>query len=105
MERQFIALMECDSDDMSYILLHSGGTENHLVLVDLRPMGGDGTRAGLILDEVSITINKNTCPGDTSALSPGGIRIGKLAISLPRENSKLGSKQAEKLISLKFDNN
>ncbi|XP_041458949.1 serine hydroxymethyltransferase, mitochondrial-like [Lytechinus variegatus] len=66
--------------DKGYTLI-TGGTENHLVLVDLRPMGGDGTRTTLVLDEVSITLNKNTCPGDTNAFNPGGVRIGAPAMT------------------------
>lgn len=58
------------------LFLHSGGTDNHLVLVDLRPRGMDGARAERVLELVSITANKNTCPGDKSALTPGGLRLG-----------------------------
>lgn len=54
-----------------------GGTDNHLVLVDLRPKGMDGARAERVLELVSITANKNTCPGDKSALTPGGLRLGE----------------------------
>lgn len=54
-----------------------GGTENHLVLVDLRPKGLDGARAERVLELVSITANKNTCPGDRSAITPGGLRLGE----------------------------
>eukprot|EP00126_Sphaerothecum_destruens_P002737 Sdes_comp16162_c0_seq2m5410 len=61
--------------------LVSGGTDNHLVLVDLRPKGVDGARAELILEMVGITVNKNTCPGDTSALIPGGLRLGTPALT------------------------
>ncbi|XP_010553405.1 PREDICTED: serine hydroxymethyltransferase 3, chloroplastic [Tarenaya hassleriana] len=61
--------------------LVSGGTDNHLVLVDLRPMGIDGARVEKILDMASITLNKNSVPGDKSALVPGGIRIGAPAMT------------------------
>lgn len=57
--------------------LPSGGTDNHLVLVDLRPKGLDGARAERVLELVSITANKNTCPGDRSAITPGGLRLGE----------------------------
>ncbi len=53
-----------------------GGTDNHLVLVDLRPKT-DGARAERIMELCSITANKNTCPGDKSALNPSGLRLGK----------------------------
>lgn len=59
------------------LLLLTGGTDNHLVLVDLRPKGMDGARAERVLELASITANKNTCPGDKSALTPGGLRLGK----------------------------
>ncbi|CAK9324411.1 unnamed protein product [Citrullus colocynthis] len=61
--------------------LVSGGSDNHLVLVDLRPLGIDGARVEKILDMASITLNKNSVPGDTSALVPGGIRIGSPAMT------------------------
>ncbi|XP_071312184.1 serine hydroxymethyltransferase, mitochondrial isoform X1 [Agelaius tricolor] len=61
--------------------LVSGGTDNHLVLVDLRPKGMDGARAERVLELVSITANKNTCPGDRSALTPGGLRLGAPALT------------------------
>ncbi|XP_041900570.1 serine hydroxymethyltransferase, mitochondrial, partial [Corvus kubaryi] len=61
--------------------LVSGGTDNHLVLVDLRPKGIDGARAERVLELVSITANKNTCPGDKSALTPGGLRLGAPALT------------------------
>ncbi|NXF27790.1 GLYM protein, partial [Rhodinocichla rosea] len=61
--------------------LVSGGTDNHLVLVDLRPKGVDGARAERVLELVSITANKNTCPGDRSALTPGGLRLGAPALT------------------------
>ena len=61
--------------------LVSGGSDNHLVLVDLRPAGIDGARVEKILDMASITLNKNSVPGDKSALVPGGIRIGSPAMT------------------------
>merc|ERR1712078_671283 len=63
------------------ITLVSGGTDNHLVLADLRPMGVDGARAEFVLDLASITLNKNSVPGDKSAIVPGGIRIGTPALT------------------------
>ncbi|CAL1404479.1 unnamed protein product [Linum trigynum] len=66
--------------ELGYKLV-SGGSDNHLVLVDLRPMGIDGARVEKILDLASITLNKNSVPGDKSALVPGGIRIGSPAMT------------------------
>ncbi|KAJ6838889.1 serine hydroxymethyltransferase 3, chloroplastic isoform X1 [Iris pallida] len=89
--------------------LVSGGSDNHLVMVDLRSMGIDGARVEKILDMSSITLNKNSVPGenlslhahfisihfypptpyfrincfkgDKSALVPGGILIGSPAMT------------------------
>ena len=61
--------------------LVSGGTENHLVLVDLKSKGIDGARVETVLDMASITLNKNSVPGDKSAIVPGGIRIGSPALT------------------------
>ncbi|KAL6227598.1 hypothetical protein ACLB2K_001555 [Fragaria x ananassa] len=57
--------------------LVSGGTENHLVLVNLKNKGIDGSRVEKVLEAVHIAANKNTVPGDVSAMVPGGIRMGK----------------------------
>jgi len=59
----------------------SGGTDNHLVLVDLKPQGIDGSRVERVLELVGIAANKNTVPGDKSALIPGGIRMGSPAMT------------------------
>lgn len=61
--------------------LVSGGTDNHLVLVDLRPKGIDGARVERVCELVNISINKNTCPGDKSALVPSGLRLGSAALT------------------------
>jgi glycine hydroxymethyltransferase len=59
----------------------SGGTDNHLVLLDLKPAGVDGSRVQQLLDEVHVTLNKNSVPGDKSAMVPGGVRIGSPAMT------------------------
>mmetsp|Transcript_9875 Transcript_9875/g.15921 ORF Transcript_9875/g.15921 Transcript_9875/m.15921 type:complete len:509 (-) Transcript_9875:29-1555(-) len=57
--------------------LVSGGTDNHLVLIDVKKSRGvDGSRVERVLELVNIATNKNTVPGDTSALVPSGIRMG-----------------------------
>ncbi|GFS44105.1 serine transhydroxymethyltransferase 1 [Actinidia rufa] len=61
--------------------LVSGGTENHLVLVNLRNKGIDGSRVEKVLELVHIAANKNTVPGDVSAMVPGGIRMGTPALT------------------------
>lgn len=61
--------------------LVSGGTDNHLVLADLKPNGVDGGRVERILELVGVAANKNTVPGDRSALVPGGLRMGTPAMT------------------------
>merc|ERR1719198_2579886 len=61
--------------------LVSGGTDNHLLLVDLKPSGIDGARVESVLEAAQIALNKNTVPGDKSAFIPGGIRIGTPALT------------------------
>jgi len=61
--------------------LVSGGTDNHLVLVDLRPKGVDGSRVERVMELCHIAANKNTVPGDVSALVPGGVRMGTPALT------------------------
>ena len=62
--------------------LVSGGTDNHLMLVDLRPKGMNGKQAQEILDQAGITVNKNSIPFDTeSVFKGGGIRIGTPAVT------------------------
>lgn len=60
----------------------SGGTENHLMLVDVRPNKINGKIAQHALDEAGITVNKNSIPFDTeSPFKAGGIRIGTPAVT------------------------
>jgi len=63
-------------------VLISGGTDNHLILVDVRNLGLTGKRAEALLDEVGITVNKNTIPYDPeSPFVTSGIRIGTPAVT------------------------
>lgn len=59
----------------------TGGTDVHIVWVDLRQSGISGSLAARLLEEVSIACNKNTVPGDLSALNPSGIRLGTPALT------------------------
>ncbi|KAK3927656.1 Serine hydroxymethyltransferase, mitochondrial [Frankliniella fusca] len=61
--------------------LVSGGTDNHLVLVDLRSKNLDGARVEAVCNLTNITANKNSCPGDKSALYPSGLRLGAPALT------------------------
>jgi len=62
--------------------LVSGGTDNHLVLVDMKSSRKiDGARVERVLEMACIATNKNTIPGDKSALNPSGIRMGTPALT------------------------
>lgn len=61
--------------------LATGGTDNHLVLWDVRPLGLTGSKVDMVLERVSITANKNSLPGDASAINPGGVRLGTPALT------------------------
>lgn len=60
----------------------SGGTDNHLLCIDLRSLGITGKKASSLLQEVDITVNKNTIPNDPEKPFVGsGIRLGSPAIT------------------------
>jgi len=61
--------------------LASNGTDNHLVLWDLRPHSLTGSKLEKVCEAVSISLNRNAVHGDASALSPGGVRIGAPAMT------------------------
>jgi glycine hydroxymethyltransferase len=64
--------------------LVSGGTDNHLLLVDLRPFDADltGKVAQTVLDEAGVTLNRNTIPDDPrSPFVTSGIRLGTPAVT------------------------
>ncbi|KAJ2776815.1 Serine hydroxymethyltransferase, cytosolic [Coemansia javaensis] len=67
--------------DRGYSLV-SGGTDTHLLLVDLIASKGiDGARVERVLELAKIAANKNTVPGDRSAMVPGGLRMGTPAMT------------------------
>ena len=60
----------------------SGGTDNHIVLLDLRSIGMTGKVADLLVSEVNITANKNTVPYDPeSPFVTSGLRLGTAALT------------------------
>ena len=61
--------------------LVTGGTDNHIVLVNLKNKGITGSKVEYIAELVDISINKNSVPGDTSASNPSGIRLGTPALT------------------------
>ncbi|KAH9597963.1 Serine hydroxymethyltransferase-like domain [Trypanosoma melophagium] len=56
-------------------------TENHIVLWNVRHLGLTGNKVEKLLDLISISANKNAIPGDKSALTPGGVRLGTCALT------------------------
>lgn len=75
--------------------LVADGTDSHMILVDLRQHSLDGARVEHVLEQINIACNKNAIPGDKSALSPGGIRIGTPAMT----SRGFGEKEFEKVAS------
>ena len=81
------------------VRLVSGGTDNHLMLVDLRDKNMTGKELEKMLDEVNITVNKNTIPfEETSPFITSGIRIGTPSIT-SRGFKEEDARQISRLIS------
>jgi glycine hydroxymethyltransferase len=57
-------------------VLVGNGTENHVILWNLRQFDLSGNKVEKLLDKISISTNKNTIPGDKNALAPSGVRLG-----------------------------
>ncbi|KAL3228465.1 Serine hydroxymethyltransferase, cytosolic [Nakaseomyces bracarensis] len=72
--------LEGEFQNLGYRLV-SNGTDSHMVLVSLREKGVDGARVEYVCEKINIALNKNSIPGDKSALVPGGVRIGAPAMS------------------------
>ncbi|MCJ1277883.1 Serine hydroxymethyltransferase, cytosolic [Puttea exsequens] len=72
--------LEVEFKRLGYKLV-ADGTDSHMVLLDLRTKSLDGARVEAVLERVNIACNKNSIPGDKSALSPCGIRIGAPAMT------------------------
>ncbi|KAL8275226.1 hypothetical protein Esti_000810 [Eimeria stiedai] len=70
------------ADELKRQGLHlvTGGTDNHLLLIDLKPNGLTGAKLQLVCDSVNITLNKNSIPGD-SPLVATGVRVGTPAMT------------------------
>lgn len=82
-QKQVIANSRALADELTSLgyTLVSGGTDNHLLLVDLTPQGIDGARVERVAEMAEITLNKNSIPGDSKPMVPGGIRIGSPALT------------------------
>jgi glycine hydroxymethyltransferase len=87
--------------------LVSGGSDNHLVLVDLRPKNITGKEAEEVLDEVHITVNKNSIPNDPQKPTiTSGIRIGTPALTtrgMKEEEMKTVAKCINKAVTAEND--
>lgn len=82
--KQVVANAVALADELAKAGFHvvSGGTDKHLVLVDLRPRGWSGKDAALALEKVGIIANKNTVPGETGKpWNPSGLRLGTPAMT------------------------
>jgi glycine hydroxymethyltransferase len=83
-QRQVVANMKVLADELKAggLRIVSGGTDNHLILVDLTSTGMSGKKVETLLDSVGITVNKNMIPYDTrKALVTSGIRVGTAAVT------------------------
>jgi glycine hydroxymethyltransferase len=84
--------------------LVSGGTDNHLMLLDLRNKGLNGKRAENLLDEIGITVNKNTIPYDNeSPFVTSGIRVGTPAVTT-RDMKEEAMEEIADIIALILNN-
>jgi glycine hydroxymethyltransferase len=64
------------------LLLTTGGTDNHLMVIDLRPTGLRGRAVQAAFDEVGVTVNANTFPGHGGTpFNPNGIRLGTPSVT------------------------
>jgi glycine hydroxymethyltransferase len=66
--------------DLGFTIV-TGGTDNHIVLVDLKSKDLTGSKMELLCEEVDISLNKNCIYGDKNAMSPSGIRLGTAAMT------------------------
>jgi len=75
--------------------LVTGGTDNHLLLIDLKSFGINGHDAQNILEENGIIVNRNSVPGDESPFNPSGIRVGAPLVTTRGMKEKEMDKIAE----------
>lgn len=77
--------------------LVSGGTDNHMILIDLRSKGISGMEAQKRLEKVGIIANRNAVPGDESPFNPSGLRFGTPAVTTQGMKEKDMIKIAKKI--------
>ncbi len=106
-QKQVVANAAAMADEFAKcgVRLVSGGTDNHLMLVDLRNKNMTGKELEKMLDEVNITVNKNTIPfEETSPFITSGIRVGTPSITsrgFKEEDARLVARLIAKIISEK----
>lgn len=61
--------------------LYTGGTDNHLMMIDLKPLNLDGKAGESLLESANIIANRNSLPSDSSPFYPSGIRLGTPAVT------------------------
>ena len=85
--KQYCKQIKANAKALAQALMDKGytvctnGTDNHLILWDVRPLGLTGSKVEKVCDLINISLNKNTVHGDRSAQSPGGVRIGTPALT------------------------
>jgi len=85
--KQYIQQLLKNSKTLAQELINRGhtimtnGTDNHIVLWDVRPLGLTGSKVEKVCELACISLNKNAVYGDTSALTPGGVRVGTPALT------------------------
>tara|TARA_B110001450_G_C17662832_1_gene498098 strand:- start:2162 stop:3487 length:1326 start_codon:yes stop_codon:yes gene_type:complete len=79
-------VLETYFNERGYNLV-TGGTDNHLLLIDLKNKDISGSKVEYVCECADISLNKNSVVGDTSAANPGGIRIGTSALTTRKLNS------------------
>jgi len=85
--------------------LVSGGTDNHLMLIDLRPLNLTGRKVQDTFDTVGVTVNRNSIPFDTaSKFNPSGVRLGSPSVTTrgmgPAEMEQIAEMVADLLYNL-----
>ena len=68
--------------------LYTNGTDNHLMMIDLKPLNLDGKTAESLLEKANIIANRNSLPQDTSPFNPSGIRLGTPAVTSRKMKEK-----------------
>jgi glycine hydroxymethyltransferase len=87
------------------LALVTGGTSNHLMIIDVRTAGLEGNTAESLLEQAGIIANRNTIPGDPKPFRPSGIRMGTPAITTrglrPKDMERVAGWIAEVLFKRK----